>query len=76
MHAELSDAARAKLEELQTYLKESGIRDIKFFKGEKWNEISIEERANEIIRVLEAMKNGDFEEFDGLGDSVCTSEQV
>lgn len=73
---EISDTARAKLDELQTYLKEAGIKDIKFFKGEKWNEISIEERADEIIRVLEAMKNGDFEEFDGLGDSTCTSEQA
>jgi hypothetical protein len=68
--SELGPVDRAKIEELQEYLKELGVVDIKFFKGEDWDTITVADKAQEIIRVLEALRNGHYTEFKGLGDKV------
>lgn len=56
------------VEKLQQKLQELQVTNLKLFKGEKWNDITIEQRAEEILKLLEALENGDCEEAVGFDD--------
>lgn len=52
------------VKELNEKLSEMGISNIKVFPGGKWKDLSADERADEILKMIESVERGEFETCD------------
>lgn len=55
------------VELLRQKLNDIGVTRLHVFKGELWNDSTLEQRAEELLKSIEAIERGDFTRVD-LGD--------
>lgn len=77
----LTPSVKDRLDEVQAKLIEMGVRDVKIHKDtERWNEMTMDERANTLCDVFEAWMSGRCKpvtEYDSpIGDSVRPAETI
>jgi hypothetical protein len=68
------------VERLDAKLQELGINNLKVFPGGKWKDLSVSQRADEVVKILEQVERGelitcDFAALEALSEQADVSEE-